>query len=200
MQLTKGAIGNLINRYKAVLKKCHLLNVFGSLAVAGMLVMGGGTVIKAQEYTAAITGTETDYENIKKQENGKYTYSFTDGDSLKVSSNRWGAINLSNTSASISGLDSVTHTSTLEEGHSITIYGDGHSFDISDTNLTANTTNKTGIAVATGVATYGGENTVTIGNGDIKAIASTTVTSSSGYERAIANGIAVENGSIMNIA
>lgn len=34
MQLTKGAIGNLINRYKAVLKKCHLLNVFGSLAVA----------------------------------------------------------------------------------------------------------------------------------------------------------------------
>ena len=41
MQLTKGAIGNLINRYKAVLKKCHLLNVFGSLAVAGMLVMGG---------------------------------------------------------------------------------------------------------------------------------------------------------------
>lgn len=41
MQLTKGAIGNLINRYKAVLKKCHLMNTFGSLAVAGMLVMGG---------------------------------------------------------------------------------------------------------------------------------------------------------------
>lgn len=41
MQLTKGAIGNLINRYKAVLKKCHLMNVFGSLAVAAMLVMGG---------------------------------------------------------------------------------------------------------------------------------------------------------------
>lgn len=35
--LTKGAIGNLINRYKAVLKKCHLINVFGSLAVAAML-------------------------------------------------------------------------------------------------------------------------------------------------------------------
>ena len=41
MQLTKGAIGNLINRYKAVLKKCHLMNVFGSLAVAAMLVMAG---------------------------------------------------------------------------------------------------------------------------------------------------------------
>ena len=51
MQLTKGAIGNLINRYKAVLKKCHLLNVFGSLAVAGMLVMGGAGVAGAAETT-----------------------------------------------------------------------------------------------------------------------------------------------------
>ena len=39
--LTKGAIGNLINRYRAVLRKCHLLNTFGSLAVASMLVLGG---------------------------------------------------------------------------------------------------------------------------------------------------------------
>lgn len=51
MQLTKGAIGNLINRYKAVLKKCHLLNVFGSLAVAGMLVMGGAGVAAAADVT-----------------------------------------------------------------------------------------------------------------------------------------------------
>lgn len=47
MQLTKGAIGNLINRYKAVLKKCHLMNTFGSLAVAGMLIMGGAGVAAA---------------------------------------------------------------------------------------------------------------------------------------------------------
>ncbi len=39
--LTKGAIGNLVNRYRAVLKKCHLMNTFGSLAVAAMLVAGG---------------------------------------------------------------------------------------------------------------------------------------------------------------
>lgn len=52
MQLTKGAIGNLINRYKAVLKKCHLMNTFGSLAVAGMLVMGGAAAAGAAEYTA----------------------------------------------------------------------------------------------------------------------------------------------------
>ncbi len=45
--LTKGAIGNLINRYRAVLKKCNLINTFGSLAVAAMLVMGGAGVAVA---------------------------------------------------------------------------------------------------------------------------------------------------------
>lgn len=59
MQLTKGAIGNLINRYKAVLKKCHLMNTFGSLAVAGMLVMGGAGVAVAAD---AIT-TGQDFQN-----------------------------------------------------------------------------------------------------------------------------------------
>ena len=52
MQLTKGAIGNLINRYKAVLKKCHLMNTFGSLAVAGMLIMGGAGVAVAADDVA----------------------------------------------------------------------------------------------------------------------------------------------------
>ena len=47
MKQTKGAIGNLLNRYRAVLKKCHLLNTFGSLAVASMLVMGGAGVAQA---------------------------------------------------------------------------------------------------------------------------------------------------------
>ena len=47
MRQTKGAIGNLLNRYKAVLKKCNLLNTFGSLAVASMLVMGGAGVAQA---------------------------------------------------------------------------------------------------------------------------------------------------------
>lgn len=59
--LTKGAIGNLINRYRAVLKKCNLMNVFGSLAVAGMLVMSGVKVADAA-YTP-IEGTTTLTEN-----------------------------------------------------------------------------------------------------------------------------------------
>ena len=45
--LTKGAIGNLVNRYRAVLTKCNLINTFGSLAVASMLVLGGAGVASA---------------------------------------------------------------------------------------------------------------------------------------------------------
>lgn len=65
MQLTKGAIGNLINRYKAVLKKCHLMNTFGSLAVAGMLVMGGAGVAGA-----AITTGEDFQDAVTKAKSG----------------------------------------------------------------------------------------------------------------------------------
>ncbi len=38
--LTKGAIGNLVNKYRAVLKKCRLLNLFGTLALTGALTVG----------------------------------------------------------------------------------------------------------------------------------------------------------------
>ncbi len=46
--LTKGAIGNLVNRYRAVLKKCNLINTFGSLAVASLLILGGAGVAEAE--------------------------------------------------------------------------------------------------------------------------------------------------------
>ena len=58
MNMTKGAIGNLINKYKTVLKKCRIMNVFGSLAVAGMLVMGG----------AGIALAETPYDELTEEE------------------------------------------------------------------------------------------------------------------------------------
>ena len=49
MTLSKGAVGNLINRYRAVLRKCRMMNVFGSLAVAGMLVVGSAGIAGAEE-------------------------------------------------------------------------------------------------------------------------------------------------------
>ncbi len=61
MKQTKGAIGNLLNRYRAVLKKCHLLNTFGSLAVASMLVMGGAGVAQAADPVDVALGGEGTY-------------------------------------------------------------------------------------------------------------------------------------------
>ena len=69
--LTKGAIGNLVNRYKAVLKKCNLINTFGSLAVASMLVLGGAAGAMAAnvdlgtiDQTAAYTYSPVDYNDV----------------------------------------------------------------------------------------------------------------------------------------
>lgn len=79
MQLTKGAIGNLINRYKAVLKKCHLMNTFGSLAVAGMLVMGGaGMAVAAAADVALESG------NISEIIGGSYAKSLAAGENNKL--------------------------------------------------------------------------------------------------------------------
>ena len=55
MTLSRGAIGNLVNRYRAVLRKCRMMNVFGSLAVAGMLVAGNAGFTGAEELSGEIS-------------------------------------------------------------------------------------------------------------------------------------------------
>lgn len=120
MQLTKGAIGNLINRYKAVLKKCHLLNVFGSLAVAGMLVMGGAGVAVAADpdwgtanepnttgytWTGEETVTHTGDVYIKKGADRAFQAYQTD-------STKKGAISLG------SGSSTIVINSSVEKGSS----------------------------------------------------------------------------------
>ncbi|MBQ9980136.1 MAG: autotransporter domain-containing protein [Oscillospiraceae bacterium] len=65
--LTKGAIGNLLNRYKAVLKKCHLLNTFGSLAVTSMLVLGGTGMAEGVE------GTKPENPHVTHSDNTSFT-------------------------------------------------------------------------------------------------------------------------------
>ncbi|MBS6830967.1 MAG: hypothetical protein KH208_14105, partial [Desulfovibrio sp.] len=86
--LTKGAIGNLVNKYRAVLKKCRLLNLFGSLALTGALTVGAAGMAGAAptwgpDQDVTITGTET-------LSNGGQAQSLTiggAGNSLTVSSN-----------------------------------------------------------------------------------------------------------------
>ncbi len=48
---TKNAIGNLVNRYRAILKKCNLLNTFGSLTIASAMVLGGAVIAQAKPIT-----------------------------------------------------------------------------------------------------------------------------------------------------
>ena len=68
--MTKGAIGNLTNRYQAVLKKCRPINTFGSLAVAAMLVMGGANdEAIGQSVGYDVTSTLPDESLIEGEDN-----------------------------------------------------------------------------------------------------------------------------------
>lgn len=124
MQLTKGAIGNLINRYKAVLKKCHLMNTFGSLAVAGMLIMGGAGM--------AVAGAE----EITLDQNLQHSYTIKDGDSYTINLNNFtltgqdgdAAILVKNTTASIKN-------GTIKNGNSAAISINNSTANIENVNI-----------------------------------------------------------------
>ena len=134
MQLTKGAIGNLINRYKAVLKKCHLMNTFGSLAVAGMLIMGGAGVAVATDYTAANkTEFNTAFAQALKEESAsiKVTSPITDGGGIGIFNDKNTTIkNLTIdfngnkytfTESPVGSTDTVNQTVHLEKDRTVTL-------------------------------------------------------------------------------
>lgn len=73
--LSKGAIGNLVRKYRAVLNKCRLLNAFGTLAVAGMLVMGGAGAAGAATTAYLVNKSVTEDINF----NGAKNYGFWGG-------------------------------------------------------------------------------------------------------------------------
>jgi len=141
--LTKGAIGNLVNRYKAVLAKCNLINTFGSLAVAAMLVMGGAGVASAAVLTAGAGGQyATLAEAVTAAQNG---------DTVKLLSNASGAgvavwqsapknitIDLNGntytvTSPAVGSTGTVTQAVHLEKGSDITIINGTITSDGSET-------------------------------------------------------------------
>ena len=74
--MTKRAIGNLVNRYRAVLKKCRLLNVFGSLLLAGGGIFGMAQTAKAQ--------VVLEQKNIHFREN--YSKEYADNVTIKLTS------------------------------------------------------------------------------------------------------------------
>ena len=98
--LTKGAIGNLINRYRAVLKKCTLINVFGSLAVASMLVMGGASCANAVELSDLIDGvTFNNGVATANPDSGKYAA----GEKLESGENTLSSTSISLTNQKFTG-------------------------------------------------------------------------------------------------
>ncbi|AMD88992.1 autotransporter domain-containing protein [Desulfovibrio fairfieldensis] len=87
--LTKGAIGNLVNKYRAVLKKCGLLNIFGSLALAGALTVGAAGMAVAADISISGDATYSDGTSV-----------WTEGD-----------ISITNGNVSVSGKGSFHHPS-----------------------------------------------------------------------------------------
>lgn len=146
MQLTQGAIGNLINRYRAVLRKCRLMNVFGSLAVAGMLVMGGAGMAAAAPASAPWTKKEVtidasqtvnslyDFEYDVDQGNARNIATeklhITDGGSLTITGGGRLAHYLYQGESTKTGLDVIM------DGGSLTV-GDGSTFTSIDANTIA---------------------------------------------------------------
>ena len=85
--LTKGAIGNLVNKYRSVLKKCRLLNLFGTLALAGALTVGAaGMAGAAPTWGPDQDVTITDNETLSNSGQAQSLAIGGAGNSLTVSS------------------------------------------------------------------------------------------------------------------
>ena len=47
MRFTQGALGMLAQRYRGILKKCHMLNVLGGVAISAFLMGSAGMAVAA---------------------------------------------------------------------------------------------------------------------------------------------------------
>ena len=91
MILSKNAVGNLINRYKAVLGKCRLINTFGSLALAAALTLGGAGLAMAADWDGGnlTVGSDGDQTSLAVNSDAVAltgTLTITDGGTVTVNS------------------------------------------------------------------------------------------------------------------
>lgn len=136
MILSKNAVGNLVNRYKAVLGKCRLINAFGSLALAAMLTLGsaGLTVATPVDWTGGdlTVGTGGDQTSLTVDSEAVVltgTLTVTDGGMVTV-----------NSPGSISAGDGATPSNgkLVVEGGTLNINGYSDSRDLQITGGTVN--------------------------------------------------------------
>ena len=86
MKLSRNALRNLANRYRAVLKKCRLLNTFGILLLAGCCVVGRGGAVSAEPIygqketsrNASVTGGTVSTDQGASGVFGGYSYYYED--------------------------------------------------------------------------------------------------------------------------
>ncbi len=128
MQLTKGAIGNLISKYRSVLKKCRLMNVFGSLAVAGIIMTG---VVASAHADGVTVLTNESYDTNKisiSDTTAIFVSGLTVGSEQVIEINNGRIVNDTDTSASSGDVDiknlSAGQDRTLKlNGGTITVSG-----------------------------------------------------------------------------
>lgn len=146
--LTRGAFGNLVNRYRAVLDKCRLINAFGSLAVAAMLVAGG--TASAEGVTISHTGGVHNYTGES------LSYSSVAGDVIVASGGDLRentVINIGDSNTKDINIDAYGGIFALKNGHvtlnaeNIVINSTSEAGDYAALWAQNNSTNKDGIPV-----------------------------------------------------
>ncbi|MBR5882370.1 MAG: hypothetical protein IKY97_02700, partial [Mailhella sp.] len=175
--LTKGAIGNLVNRYKAVLRNCNLINTFGSLAVASMLVLGGAGVAGAAEIAGVsnqekVWGSQSAYLT-----SGENTISSTEfaGNEVTVApsstANTGGGAVYSSATLTITNTTFSKNIAKYDTDGGVysrmtggAIFANGGSLTINDSTFTENESNNGGALTAHGVSSISIKNTTFSGN------------------------------------
>ncbi len=139
---TRNALSNLKNRYKAVLKKCHILNTFGSLALFSLLTLSAGLASADFAHSTSLNEAVLS-ENISLYE--------LNADELISSS-----------------LDSMNGTSLIIDGKNFSISSDndstGISLEIGQTLTVSNLANWSGFYTHSYGALFNNDGTINLNN------------------------------------
>ena len=123
MKLSRNALGNLANRYRAVLRKCRLLNTFGILLLAGCCVVGRGGAVSAEplygqketSQNASVTGGTVSTDQGASGVFGGYSYYYE--------SWPWGSYSNSATGNSVTITGGTYTSERTEAGDNIAVAG-----------------------------------------------------------------------------
>ncbi len=140
MILSKNAVGNLVNRYKAVLGKCRLINTFGSLALAAMLTLGSaGLAMAAWDGETLTVGAGEAQTSLEVDTVVDLTETLTIKDGGTVTVNQGGRISAGDGATPSSGKLLVTGGTLNING-----YSDSRALQITSGTININGTAETG--------------------------------------------------------